>query len=223
MLEIKNLSKKYILNKKNEVIALDNISITFNKNKFYGIKGHSGSGKSTLINIIGLIESKTSGKYLINNKDIDNLTEDEKADLRKSKIGFVFQDFFLNPRLTALENVIIPMLINDDIPKDKRNERAEKILTKLGLKDRVNHKPTELSGGEQQRVAIARALANNPDIILADEPTGNLDKENEIIVFDILKKLVKEENKCVIVVTHNEIIDKYADTIYKIEKGKIEN
>ena len=223
MLEIKNLSKKYILNKKNEVIALDNISITFNKNKFYGIKGHSGSGKSTLINIIGLIESKTSGKYLINNKDIDNLTEDEKADLRKSKIGFVFQDFFLNPRLTALENVIIPMLINDDIPKDKKNERAEKILTKLGLKDRVNHKPTELSGGEQQRVAIARALANNPDIILADEPTGNLDKENEIIVFDILKKLVKEENKCVIVVTHNEIIDKYADTIYKIEKGKIEN
>ena len=223
MLEIKNLSKKYILNKKNEVIALDNISITFNKNKFYGIKGHSGSGKSTLINIIGLIESKTSGKYLINNKDIDNLTEDEKADLRKSKIGFVFQDFFLNPRLTALENVIIPMLINDDIPKDKRNERAEKILTKLGLKDRVNHKPTELSGGEQQGVAIARALANNPDIILADEPTGNLDKENEIIVFDILKKLVKEENKCVIVVTHNEIIDKYADTIYKIEKGKIEN
>lgn len=223
MLEIKNLSKKYILNKKNEVIALDNISITFNKNKFYGIKGHSGSGKSTLINIIGLIESKTSGKYLINNKDIDNLTEDEKADLRKSKIGFVFQDFFLNPRLTALENVIIPMLINDDIPKDKRNERAEKILTKLGLKARVNHKPTELSGGEQQRVAIARALANNPDIILADEPTGNLDKENEIIVFDILKKLVKEENKCVIVVTHNEIIDKYADTIYKIEKGKIEN
>ena len=223
MLEIKNLSKKYILNKKNEVIALDNISITFNKNKFYGIKGHSGSGKSTLINIIGLIESKTSGKYLINNKDIDNLTEDEKADLRKSKIGFVFQDFFLNPRLTALENVIIPMLINDDIPKDKRNERAEKILTKLGLKDRVNHKPTELSGGEQQRVAIARALTNNPDIILADEPTGNLDKENEIIVFDILKKLVKEENKCVIVVTHNEIIDKYADTIYKIEKGKIEN
>ena len=223
MLEIKNLSKKYILNKKNEVIALDNISITFNKNKFYGIKGHSGSGKSTLINIIGLIDNKTSGKYLIDNKDTDNLTEDEKADLRKNKIGFIFQDFFLNPRLTALENVIIPMLINNDIPKDKRNERAEKILTKLGLKDRVNHKPTELSGGEQQRVAIARALANNPDIILADEPTGNLDKENEIIVFDILKKLVKEENKCVIVVTHNEIIDKYADTIYKIEKGKIEN
>lgn len=221
MLEIKNLSKKYILNKKNEVIALDNISITFNKNKFYGIKGHSGSGKSTLINIIGLIESKTSGKYLINNKDIDNLTEDEEADLRKSKIGFVFQDFFLNPRLTALENVIIPMLINDDIPKDKRNERAEKILTKLGLKDRVNHKPTELSGGEQQRVAIARALVSEAPIILADEPTGNLDNDTAGDIIKILKKLAKERNKCVIVVTHSKDVANAADIILELSNKKL--
>ena len=183
--------------------------------------GHSGCGKSTLINIIGLIDKQTSGEYLIDTVEVSKLSEDEKAELRMKKIGFVFQDFFLNPRLTALENVMVPMLINKDIPKEEREVIATNLLKELGLEDRINHKPNELSGGEGQRVAIARALANNPDIILADEPTGNLDKKNETMVFDILKKLVKEKKKCVIVVTHNNIINDYADVIYKLDNGKL--
>ena len=221
MIELKNINKKYIISKKNEVLALKNINIEFEKNKFYGIVGHSGCGKSTLINIIGLIDKQTEGLYLIDGVNTNNLSENDKAAFRMNKIGFVFQDFFLNPKLTSLENVIIPMIINPKIPKNKREDNARKLLIELGLQNRINHKPTELSGGEQQRVAIARALANDPDILLADEPTGNLDKENEQLVFNILKKLVKEKNKCVIVVTHNSIIDDYADIIYKIDDGKI--
>ena len=221
MLELKEISKKYFIKKNREVLALDNVSMDFKGKKFYGIMGHSGCGKSTLINIIGLIDKQTSGEYLIDTVEVSELSEDEKAELRMKKIGFVFQDFFLNPRLTALENVMVPMLINKDIPKEEREVIATNLLKELGLKDRINHKPNELSGGEGQRVAIARALANNPDIILADEPTGNLDKKNETMVFDILKKLVKEKKKCVIVVTHNNIINDYADVIYKLDNGKL--
>ena len=204
------------------VKALDNVSYEFKPGKLYAIMGHSGSGKSTLMSILGLIETYTSGKITIDKKDISKLKDDELSDLRMKYIGFVFQDFYLDEHLKAYENVLLPMLINKEIKKEERKEKAIKLLTDLGLKDRINHFPKEMSGGEQQRVAIARSLANNPEIILADEPTGNLDEENEKLVFETLKDLAKK-GKCVIVVTHSEEIKKYADEILKITKGKLES
>ena len=202
--------------------ALDNVSYEFKPGKMYAIMGHSGSGKSTLISIIGLIETYTSGKITIDQKDISELKDDELSNLRMKHIGFVFQDFYLDEHLKAYENVMLPMLINKEIKKEERKEKACKLLIDLGLRDRINHFPKEMSGGEQQRVAIARSLANDPKIILADEPTGNLDEENEKLVFETLKDLSKK-GKCVIVVTHSEEIKKYADKILTINKGKLES
>ena len=216
-----NIEKKYYLKNKN-TFTLKDINLSFEKGKFYGIIGHSGSGKTTLINIIGLIDNFDSGKYIIDDMEITKLNEDKKAELRLKKFGFVFQTFYLEPNLTTLENVMLPMIINTNITKKERKKKAIEILNMLDLKNKINHLPKHLSGGEQQRVAIARALANNPEIIIADEPTGNLDKENEKIVFNILKNLCKNKNKTIIVVTHNnDIIRKYADFIYKIESGNI--
>lgn len=219
-MNIENVCKVY-KTKNDEVKALDNVSYEFKPGKLYAIMGHSGSGKSTLISILGLIETYTSGRITINNKDISKLKDDELANLRMKYIGFVFQDFYLDEHLKAYENVLLPMLINKEIKKADRKEKALKLLTDLGLNERINHYPKELSGGEQQRVAIARSLANDPEIILADEPTGNLDEENEKLVFETLKDLAKK-GKCVIVVTHSEEIKKYADEILKITKGKLE-
>lgn len=222
MLKIHNMKKIYKLSKNNELVALKNISITFEKNKFYGIIGHSGSGKSTLIQIIGLLDGYDSGNYIIDDIDVCNLSEDKKAKLRMKKFGFVFQSFYLNEKLTALENVIVPTLINKNIKPDFRKKLARELLTKVGLGDRLNHRPSQLSGGEQQRVAIARALVNTPEVIIADEPTGNLDKKNEKMIFDLLKKLVEEEGKTIILVSHNEIIKNYADVIYSLDDGYLE-
>ena len=219
-MNIENVCKVY-KTKNDEVKALDNVSYEFKPGKLYAIMGHSGSGKSTLISILGLIETLTSGRITINNKDISKLKDDELANLRMKYIGFVFQDFYLDEHLKAYENVLLPMLINKEIKKANRKEKALKLLTDLGLNERINHYPKELSGGEQQRVAIARSLANDPEIILADEPTGNLDEENEKLVFETLNDLDKK-GKCVIVVTHSEEIKKYADEILKITKGKLE-
>ena len=219
-MNIENVCKVY-KTKNDEVKALDNVSYEFKPGKLYAIMGHSGSGKSTLISILGLIETLTSGRININNKDISKLKDDELANLRMKYIGFVFQDFYLDEHLKAYENVLLPMLINKEIKKSDRKEKALKLLTDLGLNERINHYPKELSGGEQQRVAIARSLANDPEIILADEPTGNLDEENEKLVFETLNDLAKK-GKCVIVVTHSEEIKKYADEILKITKGKLE-
>lgn len=219
-MNIENVCKVY-KTKNDEVKALDNVSYEFKPGKLYAIMGHSGSGKSTLISILGLIETLTSGRITINNKDISKLKDDELANLRMKYIGFVFQDFYLDEHLKAYENVLLPMLINKEIKKSDRKEKALKLLTDLGLNERINHYPKELSGGECQRVAIARSLANDPEIILADEPTGNLDEENEKLVFETLKSLAKK-GKCVIVVTHSEEIKKYADEILKITKGKLE-
>lgn len=219
-MNIENVCKVY-KTKNDEVKALDNVSYEFKPGKLYAIMGHSGSGKSTLISILGLIETLTSGRITINNKDISKLKDDELANLRMKYIGFVFQDFYLDEHLKAYENVLLPMLINKEINKADRKEKALKLLTDLGLNERINHYPKELSGGEQQRVAIARSLANDPEIILADEPTGNLDEENEKLVFETLNDLAKK-GKCVIVVTHSEEIKKYADEILKITKGKLE-
>lgn len=222
MLKIHNMKKIYKLSKNNELVALKNISITFEKNKFYGIIGHSGSGKSTLIQIIGLLDGYDSGNYIIDDIDVCNLSEDKKAKLRMKKFGFVFQSFYLNEKLTALENVIVPTLINKNIKPDFRKKLARELLTKVGLGDRLNYRPSQLSGGEQQRVAIARALVNTPEVIIADEPTGNLDKKNEKMIFDLLKKLVEEEGKTIILVSHNEIIKNYADVIYSLDDGYLE-
>ena len=219
-MNIENVCKVY-KTKNDEIKALDNVSYEFKPGKLYAIMGHSGSGKSTLISILGLIETLTSGRITINNKDISKLKDDELANLRMKYIGFVFQDFYLDEHLKAYENVLLPMLINKEIKKADRKEKALKLLTDLGLNERINHYPKELSGGEQQRVAIARSLANDPEIILADEPTGNLDEENEKLVFETLNDLAKK-GKCVIVVTHSEEIKKYADEILKITKGKLE-
>ena len=219
-MNIENVCKVY-KTKNDEVKALDNVSYEFKSGKLYAIMGHSGSGKSTLISILGLIETYTSGKITINNEDISKLKDNDLSNLRMKYIGFVFQDFYLDEHLKAYENVMLPMLINKEIKREERKEKAIKLLTDLGLSERINHYPKELSGGECQRVAIARALANDPKIILADEPTGNLDEENEKLVFETLKDLAKK-GKCVIVVTHSEEIKKYADEILKITKGKLE-
>ena len=211
---------KVFKTKEEEIKVLDNINYQFNNGKLYAITGHSGSGKTTLINILGLIEEPTSGKIFINNKDISNLKDIEISELRSKKIGFIFQDFFLDENLKAYENVIVPMIINSNIKREDRKNKAIDLLKKFGLENRTNHYPKELSGGECQRVAIARAMANNPDIILADEPTGNLDEKNEIIIFEELKKLSKEK-KCVIVVSHSDKIKEYADVILEIKEGKL--
>ena len=218
-MKLNNLSKIYVKDKK-KIKVLDNINISFSKGKFYGIIGKSGAGKTTLINILGLLDNYDEGEYEIDNILSSNLTEDKKAELRMHKFGFVFQTYYLNDKLTACENVMIPMLINKDIAKDKRKERAIQLLKQFGLEDRINHYPKELSGGEQQRVALARALANDPEVLIADEPTGNLDKENEKLIFDYLKEMTRKD-KCVIVVSHNDIINKYADKIYLLESGTL--
>lgn len=205
-----------------KVIALTNFSYKFEKGKFYAIMGTSGSGKSTLIKILGLMDVLTSGKYFINEKDVSSLNDTELSSIRMNNIGFIFQDYYLDKNLRAYENVMVPMLINKSIEKEKRKTRACELLKTLGLGDRLKHFPKELSGGEQQRVCIARSLANNPDNILADEPTGNLDENNEVRIMQILKQLSKS-GKCIIVVSHSNEILKYADEVLKLKGGKLVN
>ena len=199
---------------------LKNISVSFEKGKFYAIMGRSGSGKSTLVNILGLLDNFDDGDYYLNNTNVKQLNDKTKSRIRGLNIGFVFQSFYLNKNLTAYENIILPTYINDKMENTKRKNRALNIMKKLEIIDRREHKPSSLSGGEQQRVAIARALINNPDIIIADEPTGNLDSSNELEVLKILKEISKQ-GKIVIVVSHNPIIKNYADILYKINDGKI--
>ena len=223
MLKLNNVTKKYFINNNDSVLALNNVNVTFKEGKFYGIIGHSGSGKSTLINILGLIDNFDEGNYHIDKLNVNDVSEADNTVIRMQEFGFVFQTFYLNTKLAALENVILPMIVNKNIKISDRKSNALKLLKMVGLEDRVSHKPTQLSGGEQQRVAIARAIANNPEIIIADEPTGNLDKKNELLIFELLKSLVKKQGKTVIVVTHNDIIKKYADVIYNVEFGRLKN
>lgn len=221
-MELINAYKVY--NSANEKIyALNNVNIKINESKggFYAIMGASGSGKTTLIEIMGLLDELTDGEYILNNKKTKDMTENEKAEIRSRKIGFIFQSFYLNKNLTALENVMLPMMNNKEIKNVEKKLRASKLLEQFGMGKRSNHYPKELSAGEMQRVAIARALANNPDIILADEPTGNLDSKNEINVLEYLKKISKK-GKCIIMVTHNDVVRKYADYILKMKDGVLE-
>ena len=208
------LTKKY--NEKIE--AVKEVTLELEKGKFYAIMGHSGSGKTTLLQLLGLLDKMTSGELYIDDKNVASLNENQKSRIRMEKIGFVFQAFYLNAKLKAYENVMLPMYINKKFSDSDMKPRAMELLNQLGLSERAKHYPKELSGGEQQRVAMARALANDPDCIFADEPTGNLDVENETIVFDNLKKL-SIEGKCVLVVSHNEIVKKYADEIFNMDNG----
>ncbi len=218
-MKAENLEKIYTTPQE-KIIALTNFSYTFEKGNFYAIMGHSGSGKSTLIRILGLMDTASSGKYIINNKDIDKLGDKELSNIRMENIGFVFQDYYLDINLKAYENVMLPMLINKQINKSQRKARAIELLASVNLENRANHYPKELSGGEQQRVCIARALANDPDYVLADEPTGNLDEENETKILEILKHL-SENGKCVIVVSHSNVVKNYADKVLYIKNGKL--
>lgn len=216
MIELIDINKSYFL-KSETIEALQSINITFEKGKLYAIMGHSGCGKSTLLHIIGLLDKKTSGTIKIDGKTIDCMKENQKAHFRMKKIGFIFQSFFLNNNMKAFENVMLPMYINPTIKKGKRKKIAISLLQKVGLAERINHYPNELSGGEQQRVAIARALVNNPDIILADEPTGNLDEANEEYIFRFLSQLAKA-GTCVIVASHNNKIKEYADEVIYLDQ-----
>lgn len=218
-MKLENVTKIYKMKEKN-VIALENINYEFEYGKFYAIMGHSGCGKSTLISILGLIEPVTSGDYIVDGQNIKDLNDRELSNLRMKKFGFIFQDYYLDEHLKAYENVILPMIINKEIKKNQRKILAENLLKKVGLEGRIKHYPNEMSGGEQQRVSIARSLANNPDIILADEPTGNLDKENETLVFQELKKLSRE-GKCIIVVSHSNEVKNYADVVINLDGGKL--
>ena len=210
-INVKNLSKTY----DGKTMILEDFSYTFESGKFYAIMGRSGAGKSTLLNIIGTIDSATDGEVLVMGKNVTGLKEKEKAELRMKNIGFVFQGFYLNPYLNGEENVIVPMRINREIPSTDRKQIAEKLMADFGVENLKSSLPSQMSGGEQQRVCIARALANNPDITLADEPTGNLDEENEKIVFSYLKKLA-EQGHTVIAVSHNEAVKDYADEIVEM-------
>lgn len=218
-IEIKNLTKKFST-KTDEVIAVNDVSYKFENGKFYAIMGHSGSGKSTLISILGTLEKPTNGNCIIGEKDISNLDDNTLSKIRNKNIGFIFQNYALDPNLKSFENVMLPMYINENIKKEERKNKAIELLKYVNLESRIEHYPNELSGGEQQRVAIARALANDPDIILADEPTGNLDEKNEEIIFNILKK-ISASGRCVIVVCHNNNILKYADVVLEMQNGKL--
>ncbi len=203
----------------NEVRALDHVDLKINKNEFVAIIGQSGSGKSTLMNMLGCLDVPTSGTYILNGQDVSNLTDDELSDIRNREIGFIFQGFNLIAGLTALENVELP-LIYRGVAKKERIQLAETALEKVGLKERMEHKPSEMSGGQQQRVAIARAIAQAPPVILADEPTGNLDSGSTKEIMEILKGLHRE-GRTVILNTHDNEIAARAKRIIRIMDGKI--
>lgn len=213
-------ANKYFIKDNKKIVVLDDISYDFQVGKLYMIIGSSGAGKSTLINILGLLDTLNSGSLLINDIKIDKLNDKELAKIRKENIGLIFQDYYLNPRLNAYDNILMALLINDKIKRLDRDKLITKLLKSVGLEDRGKHYPYELSGGEQQRVCILRAIVNEPKYILADEPTGSLDLDNSKQVMDILKKLTKR-GKCVILVTHDLSNKKYADVVLKLENGKL--
>ena len=202
-----------------ELQVLKNISFKVDKGEFLAIMGSSGSGKSTMMNILGCLDNQYEGRYILDGIDISKSTENELSEIRNKKIGFIFQSFNLLPRLTALENVELP-LVYSSVPKEERHKRANELLEMVGLKERIHHRPNELSGGQRQRVAIARALANNPSIILADEPTGNLDSKSEEEIIEILQKLNKM-GKTIVIVTHEPSIGEIAERKIIFKDGEI--
>lgn len=219
ILDIQHIKKRYIMG--SQIIdALKDVSISINKNEYVALMGPSGSGKSTMMNILGCLDTPTSGSYKLNGTEVSEMTDDQLAYVRNKEIGFVFQTFNLLPRLTSLENVALPM-IYAGMSKKERTERAEQVMEMVGLKERMDHKPNELSGGQRQRVAIARALVNNPSIILADEPTGNLDTKTSYEIMNIFESINNGGNT-VILVTHEEDIARHAKRIIRLRDGLVE-
>ncbi len=220
VIETNDIARTYIMGTE-QVQALKSISIEINRGEYVAFMGPSGSGKSTLMNIIGCLDTPSRGTYILNSADVSDMTEDKLAEIRNKEIGFVFQTFNLLPRSTSLDNVALP-LIYAGYSKTARTERALQVLESVGLGDRAKHKPNELSGGQRQRVAIARALVNNPSIILADEPTGNLDTKTSYEIMDLFDELHKKGNT-IIMVTHEEDIAKYAHRIIRLRDGLVES
>lgn len=219
LIQIENLCKVYNPGE-NEVCALDHVSLSVHKGEYVAIIGQSGSGKSTLMNMLGCLDIPSSGEYILNGQNVSHLTDDELSDIRNQEIGFIFQGFNLIPSFTAVENVELPLLYRG-IGRRERHELAVKALEKVGLSQRMGHKPSEMSGGQQQRVAIARAIAQAPPVILADEPTGNLDSGSSKEIIQILKELHKE-GRTVILITHDNEIAAQAKRVIRIKDGKIE-
>ena len=219
IIHLENIQKAYFMGKE-PIPVLKGISLNILKNEYVALMGPSGSGKSTLMNILGCLDSPTGGRYILNEQDVSKMADDDLAEVRNKEIGFVFQQFNLLPRLTAAENVALP-LVYAGIPKRQRTEMAMAVLEKVSLTDRSHHKPNELSGGQCQRVAIARALVNNPSIILADEPTGNLDTKTSIEIMDIFGAIQASGNT-VVLVTHEEDIALHAHRVVRLRDGLIE-
>ena len=219
VIEVEDVKKIYKVGP-SEVHALAGVSLTIYRNEYVAIMGPSGSGKSTLMNILGCLDTPSEGRYILNGTDVSKMQDDQLADTRNREIGFVFQTFNLLPRYTALENVVLP-LIYAGVPKGERLERGRAALTSVGLEERMEHKPNEMSGGQRQRVAVARALINDPAIILADEPKGNLDTKTSIDIMQLFERIYGSGNT-IIVVTHEEDIAQHARRIVRLRDGKIE-
>ncbi|OJV21502.1 MAG: macrolide ABC transporter ATP-binding protein [Bacteroidetes bacterium 41-46] len=220
VISIKDIRKIYKVGNQ-EVRALDGVDLTINRNEYVAIMGPSGSGKSTMMNILGCLDSPSSGKYILNGTDVSSMQDTELAEVRNKEIGFIFQSFNLLPRYSALENVALPLIYSGEA-RAERERRAEGALESVDLTDRMHHKPNELSGGQRQRVAVARALVNNPSMILADEPTGNLDSKTSIDIMKLFEKIHNKGNT-IIVVTHEEDIARHAHRIIRLRDGKIES
>ena len=220
LIQISNIKRDFVLG--NEIVyVLKGIDLQINKGEYVALMGPSGSGKSTLMNLLGCLDTPTSGTYILNGKDVSQMHDDELAEIRNKEIGFVFQTFNLLPRTTALDNVALPM-VYAGFPKSERNKRATEVLTQVNLADRMDHQPNQLSGGQRQRVAIARALVNSPSIILADEPTGNLDSKTSIEIMKLFGDIHAQGNT-VILVTHEEEIAAYAHRVIRLRDGMIES
>ncbi|MBQ9266667.1 MAG: ABC transporter ATP-binding protein [Clostridia bacterium] len=221
IIEIKNVTKIYKVGNE-KVLALDNVSLDINEGDFCCLLGTSGSGKSTLLNLMAGIEKITKGEIIIKGKDITKMGEHQLAKFRQKYLGFVFQSYNLIGSLTALENVTLPLIFKE-VPNKKRIQMATEMLKSVGLEERMKHKPTQMSGGQQQRVGIARAFVSKPEIVFADEPTGNLDTKTTMEIMDIIKKVASENHQTIVMVTHDKRIAEYADKVVNIHDGHIEN